>query len=140
MHSMFIAAVHRLLMVALPAATLGIYPAFAQLHGDTAEYVSASYAPKYARYYAPYAIQAAAAYTDVASFNATLGPSQKPSLDGSDVKLAVASLPGDAAVAAAATKYFNPGNTSSAARAILLALNQIPNACRRFARIVSPSR
>jgi hypothetical protein len=105
MHSMFIAAFHRLLMVALPAATLGIHPAFAQLHGDTAEYVSASYASKYARYYAPYAIQAAAAYTDVASFNATLGPSQKPSLDGSDVRLAVASLPGDAAVTAAATKY-----------------------------------
>jgi hypothetical protein len=104
MHNMFIAVVRRLLMVALPAATLGVHPAFAQLHGDTAEYVSASYAPDYARYYAPYAIQAAAAYTDVASFNATRGPSQQPSLDGSDVRLAVASL-GDAAVTAAATKY-----------------------------------
>src|SRR4051812_47441596 len=104
MRNVFIAAVHRLLAVALPAAALSVQPAFAQLHGDTAEYVSASYAPKYARYYAPYAIQAAAAYTDVASFNATRGPSQQPPLDGSDVRLAAASLLGDPTVTVAATK------------------------------------
>jgi len=102
---MFIAAVYRLLMVVLPAATLGIHPAFAQLHGDTAEYVSATYARDYARYYAPYAIQAAAAYTDVGSFDATRISPRQPSLDGSDVRLAVASVAGDAAVTAAATKY-----------------------------------
>lgn len=105
MRNMSIAVIHRLLAVAFLAATLNVPPASAQLNGDTAEYVSASYAPKYARYYAPYAIQAAAAYTDVASFNATRGPSQQPSLDGSDVRLAVASIIGDAKVAEAATKY-----------------------------------
>jgi pimeloyl-ACP methyl ester carboxylesterase len=105
MHHGYIAAFHRLLMAALAAATTSMQPAFAQMHGDTAEYVSASYAPKYSRYYAPYAIQAAAAYTDVASFNATRASPQQPSLDASDVRLAVASLGGDAAVTEAATKY-----------------------------------
>jgi hypothetical protein len=105
MRNILIAAIHRLFAVALLAATLNVQPVSAQLHGDTAEYVSASYGAKYARYYAPYAIQAAAAYTDVASFNATRGPSQQPSLDGSDVRLAVASISGDAKVAEAATKY-----------------------------------
>jgi len=105
MRNLFIAAVHRILVVALPAAVLSAQPAFAQLHGDTAEYVSASYASDYARYYAPYAIQAAAAYTDVTSLDATRSPSKKPSLDGADVRLAVGSLIGDTAVTAAATKY-----------------------------------
>jgi len=105
MRNILIAAVHRLLAVAFLATTLAAQPASAQLHGDTAEYVSAGYSPQYARYYAPYAIQAAAAYTDVASFNATRGPSQQPSLDGSDVRLAVASIPGEPRVTEAATKY-----------------------------------
>jgi hypothetical protein len=105
MRRAFNAKVRRLLLAALAAATWGLHPAFAQLHGDTAEYVSASYASRYARYYAPYAIQAAAAYTDVASLNATRGPSQQPALDGSDVRLAVAGLAGDANLTAAATKY-----------------------------------
>jgi hypothetical protein len=134
MHSMFIATVHRLLMVALPAATLGIHPAFAQLHGDTAEYVSASYAPKYARYYAPYAIQAAAAYTDVASFNATRGPSQKPSLDGSDVRLAVASLPGDAAVTAAATKYLQSWQYQFGSEGYLTCFESDPECLQKIRR------
>ncbi|MGH6712094.1 MAG: hypothetical protein ACREEK_24390, partial [Bradyrhizobium sp.] len=95
MRNVLIAAVHRLFAAAFLSAMLYSQPVFAQLHGDTAEYVSAGYSPRYARYYAPYAIQAAAAYTDVASFNATRGPSQQPSLDGSDVRLAVASIPGD---------------------------------------------
>lgn len=87
--------IHCLLAVAFLAATLNVQPASAQLHGDTAEYVSGGFSPRYARYYAPYAIQAAAAYTDVASLNATRGPSQQPALDGSDVRLAVSSLYGD---------------------------------------------
>lgn len=80
-------------------------PAIAQDHGNTAEHVMASPAVKYARYYAPYAIQAAAAYAPVAGFDATLGPLQQPALDGSDVRLAVASVPGDEKIASAATKY-----------------------------------
>ena len=105
MRNIVIAAIHRSFAVAFLAAMLNVQPVSAQLHGDTPGYVSASFAPKYARYYAPYAIQAAAAYTDVASFNATRGPSEQPSLDGSDVRLAMASISGDARVAEAATKY-----------------------------------
>jgi hypothetical protein len=103
MRNSLIAAIHRLFAVALLAATLNVQPVSAQLKGDTAEYVSATHAAKYARYYAPYALQAAAAYTDVARFNATLGPSHQPPLDGSDVRLAVEGLPQD--VSEAATKY-----------------------------------
>jgi hypothetical protein len=103
MRNILVVAIHRLIAVALLATTLNIQPVSAQLNGDTAEYVSATYAAKYARYYAPYALQAAAAYIDVASFDATRGPSQQPPLDGSDVKLAVASYPDD--VAKIATRY-----------------------------------
>jgi pimeloyl-ACP methyl ester carboxylesterase len=103
MRHVLIAAIHRLFAVTFLAATLNVQPVSAQLSGDTAEYVTANYATRLARYYAPYALQAAAAYTDVASFDATRGPSQQPPLDGSDVRLAVAGYPED--VAKAATKY-----------------------------------
>lgn len=103
MRNTLIAVVHRLLGLALLAATLNIQSATAQLNGDTAQYVSATYAEKYARYYAPYALQAAAAYIEVARFDATRGPSQQPPLDGSDIRLAVAGYP--APVTEAATKY-----------------------------------
>jgi hypothetical protein len=103
MRTILIAAIHRSFAVALLAATLNVQPISAQVRGDTAEYVSATYAAKYARYYAPYALQAAAAYTDVARFDATRGPSQQPPLDGSDVRLAVEGYPQD--VTGAATKY-----------------------------------
>jgi len=104
MRNIPIAAIHRrLFAVTFLAATLNFQPVSAQLSGDTAEYVTATYAKPLARYYAPYALQAAAAYTDVASFDATRGPSQQPALDGSDVRLAVAGYPED--VANAATKY-----------------------------------
>jgi len=99
-------AVHRFFVAAVLATLLHVQPVGAQgFTGETAEYVPATPAAKYARYYAPYAIQAAAAYTDVDFFDATRGPSQQPSLDGSDVRLAVASIAGDSKVTEAATKY-----------------------------------
>ena len=106
MRHVLIAAVRRrLFAVIFLAAALNVQPVSAQLSGDTAEYVTANYATRLARYYAPYAIQAAAAYTDVASFDATRGPSQQPSFDGSDVRLAAASISNEPEIVNAATKY-----------------------------------
>ena len=104
MWNILIAAIHRLFAATLFAAILLVQPVSAQLSGDTAEYVTASYARPFARYYAPYALQAAAAYIPVASFDATRGPSRQPSLDGSDVRLAVADY-SEPEIAKAATKY-----------------------------------
>jgi hypothetical protein len=134
MRNVFIVAVHWRLAFAVLAATLSVQPVFAQLHGDTAEYVSASYAPKYARYYAPYAIQAAAAYTDVASFNATRGPNQEPSLDGSDVRLAAASLLGDAKVTEAATKYLQSWQYQFGSEGYLTCFESDPECLQKIGR------
>jgi hypothetical protein len=134
MRNVFIAAVHRCATLALFAVTLSVQPAFAQLHGDTAEYVSASYAPKYARYYAPYAIQAAAAYTDVASFDATRGPNQQPSLDGADVRLAAASLLGDAKVTEAATKYLQSWQYQFGSEGYLTCFESDPECLQKIGR------
>ena len=134
MCNVFITAVHRLLAVALPAAVLSVQPAFAQLHGDTAEYVSPSYATDYARYYAPYAIQAAAAYTDLAAFDATRRPHEKPPLDGSDVRLAAASLSGDATVSAAATKYLQSWQYQFGSEGYLTCFEADPECLQKIGR------
>lgn len=94
-----------LLALAVLAGSLSPIAAFAQVEGNTAHYVSATYASYYARYYAPYAIQAAAAYVPVSAFDGTRGFLQQPPLDGADVKLAVASLSGDEQTSRAATKH-----------------------------------
>jgi hypothetical protein len=86
-------------------AALNTQAAEAQVNGDTAAHVSATYAAKYARYYAPYAIQAAAAYIPVESLDATRGFGGQPPLDGADVKLAAMSIAGDSTVTGTATRY-----------------------------------
>jgi hypothetical protein len=85
------------------ALALHLQPAAAQTSGDAALYVTASWATKYARYYAPYALQAAAAYLPVASFDATRGANEQPALNGADVALAVS--PYSADISGRATKY-----------------------------------
>lgn len=107
MRNLFFLISCRWIAAASCVAVLSAQAASAQpLGGDTADYVTGSFATWVARYYAPYAIQAAAAYTDVDRFNATRRPSGLPALDGSDVKLAVAAIPtDDPKIIQAATKY-----------------------------------
>ncbi|MEO8321589.1 MAG: hypothetical protein ABI561_25075 [Bradyrhizobium sp.] len=98
-----LATICRLLAIMFVSAPI-VQPAFAQqLSGDNADYVTAGYATRLSRYYAPYALQAKAAYVDVALLDATRGPAKQPSLDGSDVRLAVGGYDGD--VTQRATKY-----------------------------------
>jgi pimeloyl-ACP methyl ester carboxylesterase len=85
MQHALIAAIRNLVSITLLALAVGIQPACAQRSGDTPNHVSGTPAGDYARYNAPYAIQAAAAYIDVNDLNATLS-SKQPS---SDVQLAV---------------------------------------------------
>ena len=85
--------IHKVLVRAVVAFTACLLtwhalPAAAQSGGNPL-YIRATPAAKLARYYAPYALQAAAAYLDIWRFDKTLGPNQEPPLDGSDVKIAV---------------------------------------------------
>jgi pimeloyl-ACP methyl ester carboxylesterase len=65
-----------------------VQPAIGQ-PGEDVLHIKATPAAMHSRYYAPYALQAAAAYTSVAAFDATLRPGGLPSVNGSDVALAV---------------------------------------------------
>src|SRR5260221_14717361 len=56
-------------------------------------------------YYAPYALQAAAAYIDVRQLDLTRGGSEQPPLAGPDVELAVARSTNDEVGAKAARRY-----------------------------------
>jgi Protein of unknown function (DUF2974) len=80
-------------------------PAFAQTGPNTAPYITASWATQYARYYAPYALQASAAYLSVSTFDQTRGPNEQPALDGADVAYAVSPYQADLPTVARATKY-----------------------------------
>lgn len=85
---------------------------FAQSKDNDAKDVRGSYATKYARYYAPYALQASAAYVDVDRFHRLLGPNGQPNLEGADVRLAAESFNGDArAVAYLRPWQFQFGST-----------------------------
>lgn len=70
-------------------------PASAQSSDNDSKDVRGSYATKYARYYAPYALQASAAYVDVGRFHDLLGPNGQPNVDGADIRLATESFNGD---------------------------------------------
>ena len=102
MRKMLIAAISS---VALLAPGLNVQPACAQLSGDTAQYVTAGAATWLSPYYAPYALQAAAAYIDVKQLDLTRGVSQQPPLAGPDVELAVARSTNDEDGAKAARRY-----------------------------------
>jgi len=65
--------VRNLAAVVLFASALSIQYAIAEDFPD--KYIPASDAVTYARYYAPYAIQAGAAYADVGDFNTRPAPS-----------------------------------------------------------------
>jgi pimeloyl-ACP methyl ester carboxylesterase len=69
-------------------------PSFAQCRATppTTTTITASWATNCARYYAPYALQAAAAYLSVAGFDQTRGPDGAPALNGADVALAVGAI------------------------------------------------
>lgn len=67
--------------------------------------IRASWAARYTRYYAPYALQAAAAYLSVEEFNRRRGPHEEPALDGADVAYAVSPYQADASTTSRATRY-----------------------------------
>ena len=81
MRKVLTARIRSLVPTALALLALGAHPALAQRNPN---HVTATQATDLLRYYAPYALQAAAAYVDVAQFDATVGRQ-----DGSDVALAV---------------------------------------------------
>ena len=81
-------------------------PAFAQCKGFPAPTtITASWATNCARYYAPYALQAAAAYLSVAGFDQTRGPSGEPTLDVAYAVGAISPYVPDASATSRATKY-----------------------------------
>lgn len=82
-----------------------LHGAFAQSASNAAPEITASWATRYARYYAPYALQASAAYLSVATFDQTRGPNGEPALDGADVNYAVSPYAADPLTASRATKY-----------------------------------
>jgi pimeloyl-ACP methyl ester carboxylesterase len=88
----------------LLASALVAQPASAQHNSND---VRASWATLLVPYYAPYALQAAAAYIPVSSFDATLGPGGQPLLNGADIALAVSPYASDPnpEIAKRATKY-----------------------------------
>jgi hypothetical protein len=65
MHNMFIALFCRSVPVTLFALTLNIQPAPAQESGSGPTFYTGNYSTPFARYYAPYALQAAGAYLSV---------------------------------------------------------------------------
>ena len=98
------ATICRFLLAMFLVSILNVQPVLAQLlSGDSADYVTAGYATRLSRYYAPYAMQAKAAYVDVGLLDATRGQAKQPPLDGSDVRLAIGGYDGE--VAQRATKY-----------------------------------
>ncbi|CCD98285.1 Mbeg1-like protein [Bradyrhizobium sp. STM 3809] len=78
-------------------------PAAAQVDGDSANYVSATFAAPLARYYAPYALQAAAAYQSTGVLNAV-----RNLPDGADVAVALRDVGDTDEVKAQAAKYLRP--------------------------------
>ena len=72
-----------LMAITVSMLTMNVRPAGAQSATDDTYSVLASRATRYARYYAPYAIQAAAAYLPVQAFN------DKKELKGADVDYSV---------------------------------------------------
>ena len=88
----FLRPIIRGLLLALVSAQWGAQPVNAQ---NAAPLIKASWATNYARYYAPYALQAAAAYLSVPSFDGTLGAQGEPPLDGADLTLAVSPYTAD---------------------------------------------
>ena len=82
-------------IVAFAAACMPVQPALSQSGDNDIKDVRGSYATKYARYYAPYALQASAAYVELDRFNKLLGPNGQPNVDGADVQLATESFAGD---------------------------------------------
>jgi len=96
----------KLVLLTVAVAISSVPSASAQNESTAPVQIRATYAAPLSRYYAPYAIQAAAAYIPKNEIDATLGPSGQPALDGADVGRAVAYVTdGDATVAPLATKY-----------------------------------
>ncbi len=95
----------RVAAVAVCLLTLLVAPAFAQSGSETAPTITASWATKYARYYAPYALQAAAAYLSVGTFDQTRGPNGAPALNGADVAYAISPFVANATTSGRATRY-----------------------------------
>jgi hypothetical protein len=70
MRIVLITVIRRLIAVTLFALTLNVQPVRAQISGDLPDYLTSTFSARFARYYSPYALQAAAAYLDVATLNA----------------------------------------------------------------------
>jgi pimeloyl-ACP methyl ester carboxylesterase len=89
MQNCLVARVSYFFVLALVIVWLNNSPLQAQTSGNGPKLYTASYATQFARYYAPYALQAASAYVDKVAMDATLGPSGQAPIDGSDVRVAV---------------------------------------------------
>ena len=96
---------HRAATFAVCLLILQVAPAFAQSGSEAAPTITASWATKYARYYAPYALQAAAAYLSVGTFDQARGPDGAPALNGADVAYAISPYVADASTSSRATRY-----------------------------------
>jgi len=84
MRKVLAARIRSLILTALVALTLGAQPALAQVSSYNPHNIKGSYATRHARYYVPYALQAAAAYLDVKQLDQNAGRQ-----DGSDVAFAI---------------------------------------------------
>jgi pimeloyl-ACP methyl ester carboxylesterase len=101
MQNVLVALIRGFAAVALVAPAFNIQPAFAQNN----RYIPATPAGEFARYYAPYAIQAAAAYVDTARLDATRGTPGNPAVEGADVEHAVNYVSSDSTFVDRAKKY-----------------------------------
>lgn len=93
------------LAIAPCTLVLHVGAAVAQSRDDAAPLITASWATTYARYYAPYALQAAAAYLSVPTFDATREAHEQPALDGADVDFAVSPYSSEKEIAERAKKF-----------------------------------
>ena len=106
MRNIFIAIIRPLLAVTLLVLTVNVHPVLAQKadsrakSGSSPDFVTANYSTRLARYYAPYALQAAAAYISVSSMDDRLKLPR-----GSDVEWAVGQTIDDQTVIDKAAKY-----------------------------------
>lgn len=86
-------ALRALVLLALSALSI-VQVASAQTRDDDPKSIRGTFASRYTRYYAPYALQASAAYVDVDLFNKLLGPAGEPNQAGADVALALQGIEG----------------------------------------------
>jgi pimeloyl-ACP methyl ester carboxylesterase len=125
MGNSLIALLRNPVAVMLAVLTLSAEPAAAQLSGDQPLHVTASYATRLSRYYAPYALQAAAAYLPVRDFEST----RQAGTPGADVTLAVSPYAAHAVIQSRARKALQAWQYQFGSEGYLTCLDNDPD-CR----------